>query len=603
MAFWGVEVKPGKPFTHTADDARGRLHISQATLGVGTATKKSVVQCNVGNKSPVFLCSLFPEKSECCQLNLEFEEGDEVVFSVIGPRSVHLTGYFLGSSRHQNLHDESESYGEDIADTETERSTARSDEDDYDDSFIDDSDPKLFPPSPFSDDGVTEETLDRKKAKNGKGSRRRLRKKYQLSESDNDSGAQQQMLVNGTAAVAALDSETEDMLPISSLCKGDSTKNIKLEAEEKAVNENGETNLATKSGKFETEEKDDKKNGETDNVEDKGDAVVNGESARGDNLQHLSVPSSKVEAENGVTSKKKRKDQAKVENSLQADSAGDSMVIKNDETPQDELQAQNISQDLPVGNEQHQKQANDISKSADLPLDSLPPSSKVGPVSDVKPKKRKRRERELAEEKSFEADGSYRADVNKEGKTQQDEVKSDSMDKDLPMRTEQIEKQANENQPEEKKKKKKKKRKIQEDGKDINTETPILSTDEKNRSADIKQSQLRTLSDGLVIEELETGKPDGKVAVSGKKISIRYIGKLKENGQVFDSNHDSTPYKFRLGDKDIIDGLNIGLEGMRVGEKRRLVVPPSMGYGSVGDGQNVPPNSWLVYDVELVKVR
>lgn len=81
---------------------------SQATLGTGTATKKSVVQCNVGNNSPVFLCSLFPEKAESCQLNLEFEEANEVVFSVIGPRSVHLTGYFLGSGgRHYNLNDES----------------------------------------------------------------------------------------------------------------------------------------------------------------------------------------------------------------------------------------------------------------------------------------------------------------------------------------------------------------------------------------------------------------------------------------------------------------------------------------------------------------
>lgn len=83
------------------------LCLTQATLGIGTAPKKSVVQCNVGDKSPVFLCSLFPEKAESCQLNLEFEEADEVVFSVIGPQSVHLTGYFLGASgQRYNLNDE-----------------------------------------------------------------------------------------------------------------------------------------------------------------------------------------------------------------------------------------------------------------------------------------------------------------------------------------------------------------------------------------------------------------------------------------------------------------------------------------------------------------
>lgn len=117
---------------------------------------------------------------------------------------------------------------------------------------------------------VTEETLHRKKAKNGKASRRRLRK-YKLCESDNDSGAQQQMLVNGSAA--ALDSETEDMLPISSICKGDpATKSKRLEAEERAVDENDESNLVTKSEKFGVEKNDDEKHGESNNVEVEDDA-------------------------------------------------------------------------------------------------------------------------------------------------------------------------------------------------------------------------------------------------------------------------------------------------------------------------------------------
>lgn len=90
-------------FSHRCHVLSGNL---QATLGFGTATKKSVLQCNVGNKSPVYLCSLFPEKTECLQLNLEYEEADEVIFSVIGPRSIHLSGYFLGSCRHTNVNDD-----------------------------------------------------------------------------------------------------------------------------------------------------------------------------------------------------------------------------------------------------------------------------------------------------------------------------------------------------------------------------------------------------------------------------------------------------------------------------------------------------------------
>ncbi|CAB4300150.1 unnamed protein product [Prunus armeniaca] len=137
----GTEVKPGKPFTHIFDGLKGRLHISV--------------------------------------------ESEEVIFSVIGPRSVHLSGYYLGGHRHRNLDDNSESYGEDIADSETQRSV-NSEEDKYDDSFIDDDDPEVYPSSPVSDSGDSdsgdlEEFSNKKRAQNGKGGRRRLRKMYQLS--------------------------------------------------------------------------------------------------------------------------------------------------------------------------------------------------------------------------------------------------------------------------------------------------------------------------------------------------------------------------------------------------------------------------------------
>lgn len=76
-------------------------------MGIGDATKTSLVQCNVGNKSPVLLCALLPNKTESCHLDLEFEEAVDVVFSVIGPRSVYLTGYYVNHSRHFNPHSDS----------------------------------------------------------------------------------------------------------------------------------------------------------------------------------------------------------------------------------------------------------------------------------------------------------------------------------------------------------------------------------------------------------------------------------------------------------------------------------------------------------------
>lgn len=83
--------------------------VIQATLGTGSSTKKSILQCNVGDKKPVYLCSLLPEKFENCPLNLEFEEEDEVIFSVIGAHSIHLSGFFLAGTP-DCCRDDDESY-------------------------------------------------------------------------------------------------------------------------------------------------------------------------------------------------------------------------------------------------------------------------------------------------------------------------------------------------------------------------------------------------------------------------------------------------------------------------------------------------------------
>ncbi|XP_076938340.1 peptidyl-prolyl cis-trans isomerase FKBP53-like, partial [Bidens hawaiensis] len=123
------------------------------------------------------------------------------------------------------------------------------------------------------------------------------------------------------------------------------------------------------------------------------------------------------------------------------------------------------------------------------------------------------------------------------------------------------------------------------------------------KSASETKSQIRTFPNGLIVEELEMGKPNGKQATAGKKISMCYIGKLKKNGKIFDSNIGQAPFKFRLGVGQVISGWDVGVKGMRVGDKRRLTVPPSMGYGAKGAGSDIPPNAWLVFDVELIDVN
>lgn len=555
MAFWGIEVKPGKPFTHSFDGQRGRLHISQATLGIGAASKKSLVQCNVGNKSPVLLCCLLPDKTESCTLSLEFEEVEEVIFSVIGPRSVHLTGYYLGNGRHSNFNEDSESYGEDIADTETEKSNDHGEEDDYEDSFIDDGELEVFPSSPVSSDGVLlEEKLDGKKTNNGKSSHRRLKKKYQLSESDDDISLQQN-IAKGSAGVLVLESDSEDKIPISSLYKSKTIeKNAKLEEEEeeeekKAGNgiggERGHNKLEDGKGHKDTEEKEnagtEKDGNHSIGSKRKNNAVgIGAGPERQSDLPIGSVlHSTELGPENGGKSKKKRKDRSKGVKHLEVDSVNHKNDLKEDKAPQNENKADNMDQNLP---ERKENQRPNSYKSCDTKVDQL----------------------------------------------------------------------AGDNQSEEKKiKRKRKKSKTQENEGVANMEVPPLSMNEKSgshlevkdRNSDANSSQVRMMSNGLVIEELITGKPDGKIACQGKKVSVYYTGKLKDSGQIFDSNIGRAPLKFRLGAGKVIKGWDVGLDGMRVGDKRRLVIPPSMGYGNEGAGDNIPPNSWLVFDVELAGAR
>ncbi len=98
-------------------------------------------------------------------------------------------------------------------------------------------------------------------------------------------------------------------------------------------------------------------------------------------------------------------------------------------------------------------------------------------------------------------------------------------------------------------------------------------------------------------------KGTGAVAKKGSRVYVHYTGTL-ENGRKFDSSRDrGVPIDFMLGSGQVIQGWDEGLEGMKVGERRKLIIPPKLGYGEQGFGQLIPPNSTLLFDVELVKVE
>lgn len=103
----------------------------------------------------------------------------------------------------------------------------------------------------------------------------------------------------------------------------------------------------------------------------------------------------------------------------------------------------------------------------------------------------------------------------------------------------------------------------------------------------------------LKIEDEIVG--SGAEAVAGKEITVNYLGTLLD-GTKFDSSYDrNQPFKFVLGSGQVIAGWDQGFAGMKVGGKRKLTIPPEMGYGSRPAG-TIPPNSTLVFEVELLQV-
>nr|XP_029710497.1 46 kDa FK506-binding nuclear protein isoform X2 [Aedes albopictus] len=115
-----------------------------------------------------------------------------------------------------------------------------------------------------------------------------------------------------------------------------------------------------------------------------------------------------------------------------------------------------------------------------------------------------------------------------------------------------------------------------------------------------QEAKTRTLQGGLVVEDLKVG--GGPEAKPGKKIAVYYEGRLKKNNKVFDSTNKGPGFKFALGRGEVIKGWDLGVSGMKVGGKRRLTVPHQLAYGTRGSPPVIPPNSTLVFDVELKNV-
>lgn len=110
------------------------------------------------------------------------------------------------------------------------------------------------------------------------------------------------------------------------------------------------------------------------------------------------------------------------------------------------------------------------------------------------------------------------------------------------------------------------------------------------------------MDNGLMIEDTEVG--HGSEANEYNKITVNYTGKLQD-GSIFDSSlkEGGNPFTFTLGVGSVIKGWDLGVKGMKVGGKRKLTIPPELGYGDQGAGNVIPPGATLVFEIELLNVE
>lgn len=124
---------------------------------------------------------------------------------------------------------------------------------------------------------------------------------------------------------------------------------------------------------------------------------------------------------------------------------------------------------------------------------------------------------------------------------------------------------------------------------------------QQNKESQNKDEKVITTKSGLQYVELTTG--TGTEAKSGDPVSVHYTGWLKD-GKKFDSSKDrNMPFDFKLGAGMVIKGWDEGVQGMKEGGKRKLIIPAALAYGDRGAGGVIPPNAELTFEVELLKVK
>jgi len=139
------------------------------------------------------------------------------------------------------------------------------------------------------------------------------------------------------------------------------------------------------------------------------------------------------------------------------------------------------------------------------------------------------------------------------------------------------------------------------------SQPPVKTTEDTNVADKKETEKMVSLPSGLKFEILKVAADDAKEPANGKTVTVHYTGWLDENGKEgrkFDSSVDrNQAFSFRVGVGQVIKGWDEGVLDMKVGEKRRLVIPPQLAYGDSGAGNVIPGGATLLFDVELLEVE
>jgi FKBP-type peptidyl-prolyl cis-trans isomerase len=129
----------------------------------------------------------------------------------------------------------------------------------------------------------------------------------------------------------------------------------------------------------------------------------------------------------------------------------------------------------------------------------------------------------------------------------------------------------------------------------------LATGDDKPKDTDKTQPKTITTNSGLKYIDLKEG--TGERSREGDSVVVHYTGWLKD-GTKFDSSVDrGEPFEVTIGKTRVIKGWTEGLQGMRVGGKRKLIIPPDLAYGKRGAGDKIPPDSELTFEIELLKIK